>query len=151
MTFTYIPPAVPMPKPCNVVAYDPATGEILQTAHMRPARIAEFTFPGQALFLLDPAPVSSGTNQVDPETLAILPRPECPLTGQSFTAPATIDLSWCPAGAELILHNEDGDIEQWFLPLEDDLILTDPGRYILTLNRTFPYQEFTGVLEVADA
>ncbi|WP_323775958.1 hypothetical protein [Leisingera sp.] len=138
-------------RKANLIAYDELTGEILQTALLRPQRFASFTVTGKALHLLEEVPVSADEERIDPATLAILPRPPSPLEGQLFTAPAEIDLSWCPAGAQLTLHNEDGDTAQWVLPLADELVLTDPGSYTVILRGTFPYQEFIGELEVKDA
>lgn len=136
---------------CNVVAYDPDTGEILQTAHLRPGRIADFPLPGAILYLWQPQAVDPEAQRVSLERPELLPRPPSPLAGLSGPAPLAADLSGCPAGAQLILHNEDGDTLETQLPLEDGaLLLRDPGRYLAVLRGAFPYQDFIGEIEVAN-
>lgn len=137
--------------PCNVVVYDPESGEIVQTAHLRPSRIAGFAFPGPFLYLWTPRAVDAEAERVDPDRLEIVPRPVSPLAGLNGAAPLSVDLSGCPDGSRLILHNEDGDTLEAQLPLaEGVLVLRDPGRYVASLRGAFPYQDFIGEIEVAN-
>jgi len=135
----------------NVVVYEKASGEILQCAALRPHRVADFPFPGEVLVLPEPREVCPEAEMVNPSTLAIEPRPGSGVLGQAGSAPFALDLSWCPPGAHLILQNEDGETLEAELPLENDLILTDPGRYFVTLRGSFPFQDFFGEIEVANA
>ncbi len=136
---------------CNAVAYDEHSGEILLCALLRPNRIANFPLPGKVMFLWDPQVVRPEVERVNPASLTLEPRPISPIAGQTGIAPLSVDLSWCPAGAQLFLQNEDGETLEGVLPLVGGLTFTDPGRYSVTLRGAFPYQDFIGEIEVVHA